>query len=92
MSSAAQAAAKDKVSQAETYLDDYISLRLSVLEKKMELVGDIEDALLLEKGRAELDRHDLQVQRAQHAASSALLAGDISTSSLSHMGGGAGMF
>lgn len=88
VSSVAQSAAKNKVSQAETYLDDYISLRLSVLEKKMQLVGDIEDALLLEKGRAELDRHDLQVQRAQHASSSssALLPAD--TTSLSHLGGG----
>mmetsp|Transcript_22288 Transcript_22288/g.37771 ORF Transcript_22288/g.37771 Transcript_22288/m.37771 type:complete len:562 (-) Transcript_22288:501-2186(-) len=66
--SAAENAAASKLSQAESHLDEYISLRLSVLEKKMELVGDIEDALLIEKDRVELDRHDLQVERAQHAS------------------------
>jgi hypothetical protein len=69
VSSAAQAAGEKKLAQAESFLDDYISLRLSVLEKKMTLVGDIEDALLLERERLEGDRHDLQVERAQHAAS-----------------------
>jgi hypothetical protein len=66
--SAAESSAAKKVSQAESHLDDYIALRLSVLEKKMELVGDIEDALLIEKDRVELDHHDLQVERAQHAS------------------------
>ena len=77
MSSAAQQASMNKLCQAEGHLDDYISLRLSVLEKKVELVGDIEDALIVERERLELDRHDLQVQRAQHAASMVTDVGHI---------------
>lgn len=68
VSSAAQAEAVAHIARAESCLDDYISLRLAVLEKRMGLVGDIEDALQVERERAELDRHDLQVERAQHAS------------------------
>ena len=68
VTAAARESAKSTLAQADSLLDDYVSLRLSVLEQKMQLMGSIEDALKVDKDRLEMDRHDLQVERAQHAS------------------------
>jgi len=67
VSAAAKLAAGTKESSIEDILDDYLSVRMLALEEKMQVMSSIEKALEIERERVELDRHDLQVQRARIA-------------------------
>jgi hypothetical protein len=80
VSSAIDQALQSKLGTAEALLDDYLSARLLALEEKVslpllslssqpasqiQLVSAIEKGLDVERERIELDRRDIQIQRAQ---------------------------
>jgi hypothetical protein len=71
ISSSAREGAEAEEARLKGLVSDYLSNRLSALEEKMKLLAEVDRAIDVERERLEVDRRDVQIQRAQ--AASALL-------------------
>jgi hypothetical protein len=68
ISAAARVDALAEEARLKELMTDYVSQRLSALEEKVKLLADVERAIDIERERLEVDKRDVQIQRAQTAS------------------------
>ena len=68
ISSSAREGAETEEARLKDLVGDYLSNRLSALEEKMKLLAEVDRTIDVERERLEVDRRDVQIQRAQAAS------------------------